>query len=412
MTPRTAATAAGKRAAAGSRETLRNMSTEVPKRTGIRHRFAPANARRVSGPVRGRAANGAPSPGAARAAAPAAARAAAPAAARAAAPAAARATARAAARTTARAAAAAGARAPAAVGPTATRATARVAASAGAAAATAFAVAAEVAPRIVRPAPRITRPARPVVRPQGPARRGSTHTRDTGALGFVRSLPDHALTDRLVRGRAWIPVLGVLLVGIVALQVSLLRLNASMGRSIEQGTTLQTENGLLRAQVAALGNIQRIERLATGMGMVMATPEQISFLSPRSSAIPRRAIADMSTPSTSTLAATQGAVSGSDLGTAATGTASTASSADSSIPAAPSTTAGDVTSTGQAAPTGAPSSSTAATGADSTAATDPTPVGGDPSGATATQPAVTGVTGAPATGQQYSGGAASPGPGG
>ena len=46
------------------------------------------------------------------------------------------------------------------------------------------------------------------------------------ALAFVRSLPDHSLLDRLVRGRAWIPLLGVLLAGIVAMQVEVLKLGA------------------------------------------------------------------------------------------------------------------------------------------------------------------------------------------
>ena len=56
------------------------------------------------------------------------------------------------------------------------------------------------------------------------------------------SLPDHSLLDRVVRGRAWIPLLGVLLAGIVAAQVEILKLGASMGRSLEQTTTLTSQN--------------------------------------------------------------------------------------------------------------------------------------------------------------------------
>src|SRR5438105_2710091 len=48
----------------------------------------------------------------------------------------------------------------------------------------------------------------------------------------IRTLPDHSLLDRIVRGRAWILVLGVMLAGIVAMQVELLKLNASIGRSL------------------------------------------------------------------------------------------------------------------------------------------------------------------------------------
>jgi hypothetical protein len=84
--------------------------------------------------------------------------------------------------------------------------------------------------------------------------------------------------DRLVRGRAWIPVLGVLLAGIVAMQVEVLKLGTSMGRWIERSSALQIRNESLRASVASLADDQRIERLATGMGMVMPAPTGLNFL--------------------------------------------------------------------------------------------------------------------------------------
>jgi hypothetical protein len=99
------------------------------------------------------------------------------------------------------------------------------------------------------------------------------------AGAFARSLPDHQLLDRIVRGRAWIPLLGILLTGIVAMQVEVLKLGASIGRSIERSTALQSRNELLRSSVASLADEQRIERLAAAMGMVMPAPEQVGFLS-------------------------------------------------------------------------------------------------------------------------------------
>ena len=57
---------------------------------------------------------------------------------------------------------------------------------------------------------------------------------------MIRGLPEHTLLDRIVRGRAWIPLLGVLLVGIVAMQVEILKLGAGMGRWIHRSSTLQT----------------------------------------------------------------------------------------------------------------------------------------------------------------------------
>ena len=99
------------------------------------------------------------------------------------------------------------------------------------------------------------------------------------ACAFVRALPDHALLDRLIRGRVWIPLLGVLLAGIVAMQVEVLKLGASMGRSLEATTSLQSRNEQLQATVATLADDQRIERLAAGMGMIMPDPDAVNFLS-------------------------------------------------------------------------------------------------------------------------------------
>jgi hypothetical protein len=99
-----------------------------------------------------------------------------------------------------------------------------------------------------------------------------------GIGAFVVSLPDHPWLDRVVRGRAWIPLLGVLLAGIVAAQVEILKLGANMGRSLEQTTTLTSRNELLRESVASLSDDQRIEWLATNMGMVLPPPGAVGYL--------------------------------------------------------------------------------------------------------------------------------------
>jgi hypothetical protein len=92
------------------------------------------------------------------------------------------------------------------------------------------------------------------------------------------SQPDRPWLDRVVRGRVWIPLLGVLLAGIVAAQVEILKAGASMGRSLEQTSTLTNQNEQLRGSVAALGNDQRIERLAAAMGLVMPPPGAVGYL--------------------------------------------------------------------------------------------------------------------------------------
>jgi hypothetical protein len=129
----------------------------------------------------------------------------------------------------------------------------------------------------------------PVKRPSNrpltrhPGRRAATREQPllsrvgAAAAAFVRSLPDHRLLDRVVRGRAWIPILGVLLAGIVATQVEVLKLGASMGRWVSRTAALTSRNQALQASVAALSDGQRIERLAAQMGMVMPAPTDVNF---------------------------------------------------------------------------------------------------------------------------------------
>jgi hypothetical protein len=152
------------------------------------------------------------------------------------------------------------------------------------------------APGITIPRPKAP-PARRVSGPARPKRSARTTAPIPVRVGrFVRALPDHPLLDRLVRGRWWIPVLAVMLSVIVAMQVSLLRLGASIGHSIERSTALQGQNELLRAKVATLADDQRIERIAAGMGMVMPAPTGVTFLSSGSSTTAQDAAQAIATP--------------------------------------------------------------------------------------------------------------------
>lgn len=91
-------------------------------------------------------------------------------------------------------------------------------------------------------------------------------------------------------------MLGVLLAGIVATQVEVLKLGASMGRWVDRSAALTSHNQALQASVAALSDDQRIERLAARMGMVMPAPTAIRFLNGRSGRIVRTALARMHAP--------------------------------------------------------------------------------------------------------------------
>jgi len=207
------------------------------------------------------------------------------------------------------------------------------------------------APTAYRTAPQ---PARaPRVRTHTPRRPVSRIT--ARALAVVRALPDHALLDRIVRGRAWIPLLGVMLAGIVAMQVEVLKLGASIGRSIQRSTALTSRNELLRANVSALSDDGRIERLAAQMGMVMPEPTQVGFLSARPGGDLARAVANIHPPNPAlfeSLVTPNGGVVTGITTTSATPTAATTASAapTTTTPATPST--GPATTTPASTPGG------------------------------------------------------------
>lgn len=180
---------------------------------------------------------------------------------------------------------------------------------------TARAVAAAVAPAATAPARR-TAPRRttaPVPRrisgPTRPARQVDQVQRPLSAraLAYLRTLPDHSLLDRVVRGRLWIPLLGVLLVGIVAMQVEVLKLNAGIGHAMVRAGQLQGDNDLLRADVSKLADDQRIESAAARMGMIMPPPSTPRFLSGDSSVNLSRALSNIHQPDATSFAATTSA---------------------------------------------------------------------------------------------------------
>jgi hypothetical protein len=231
------------------------------------------------------------------------------------------------------------------------------------------------------------------------ARRTRPSVRSRASLGaravaYVRAMPDHALLDRLIRGRAWIPVLGVMLAGIVAMQVEVLKLGATMGRAIDRGTALQSRNEILRDSVASLEDEQRIVRLAAGYGMVMPSPGDVGFLRARTANV-NRAAADIKAPDAaafSALLSSNGAIA--QTPTAPAPSAATPATATPST-AAPSTAAPSTAAPSTAAPSsGTPSTGTPSTGAPSSGTTSGTPLS---AGTTAATAAVTGG-GAPVTG--------------
>ncbi|HEX4669164.1 MAG TPA: hypothetical protein VH275_04215 [Solirubrobacterales bacterium] len=93
----------------------------------------------------------------------------------------------------------------------------------------------------------------------------------------VGQLPDSGLVVRMTRGRVWIGVLGVLLAGIVALNVVTLSFAASSGKIDEGITALEQENSVLRGRDARISGVGPVRRAAAPLGLAMPSSEEIHF---------------------------------------------------------------------------------------------------------------------------------------
>ena len=130
------------------------------------------------------------------------------------------------------------------------------------------------------PAPSRTSPPRRKAPVRKPATRRAPAARPKLAVAAgrtavaVRELPDSSLVVRMTQGRLWIGVLGVLLVGIVALNVATLSFAASQGKIDEQITALEKENSMLGAREAEHYSTERVRGEATQLGLAMATTEE------------------------------------------------------------------------------------------------------------------------------------------
>lgn len=105
-----------------------------------------------------------------------------------------------------------------------------------------------------------------------------------------------SLIDGLLRGPAWVVCLGVLLAGIVFLNVGLLRLNADIARMDGRAEALKRDNAGLRADVARLGSTERIQRQAAERGLVHPPPGKVNYLRADPARDGERAVRTMRAP--------------------------------------------------------------------------------------------------------------------
>lgn len=134
------------------------------------------------------------------------------------------------------------------------------------------------------PAPRgprrISGPARPATAPRRPAT-GATAGQAglvLGLLSALESLAQHRLLDRLIRGRVWIGLVAFALIGIVTLQLGLLKLNGGIGRALEHEALLQRENAALSIENSELAAGTHVEQSAAKLGMAFVPAGALRFL--------------------------------------------------------------------------------------------------------------------------------------
>lgn len=221
------------------------------------------------------------------------------------------------------------------------------------------------------------RPAPPTLRVSAPALAGGGTVAVPLGLRVARraaGISDARFLDRLIRGRVWIVLVGVMLIGLVFLQLSLLSLNAGIGENLQRAQTLEGQNAALRAGGSRMDAGQRIQDIAAREGLVLPPAGARRYLK-AGGVSPSVAASRITPPGQVTVPA---------------GTAT--ATATPTAPTGPTTPTGPTASAGPPEPGGgtgtAPAAAPAATAATATAPAPPTPAPATTSSAgSATEPA-------------------------
>jgi hypothetical protein len=225
------------------------------------------------------------------------------------------------------------------------------------------------------------RPARPASKPRrAPARKGSSAQVGPGialrTVGALEAVSASALLNRLARGRIWIGLLAFSLIGIVAMQLVVLKLNTGIGGTLTRAATLQRENAQLGIEDSMYSAESRVAPLAAAAGMTLTPVGAVHFVQAAPADVSRAAAA-LSTPIQASAGNQTGATE-----PAAT-TASSASESSASQPGKPEPAASESSASESSAASG--STGTAVVGG----AQEASPAGG--SSSTAASSAATGA---------------------
>jgi cell division protein FtsL len=94
-----------------------------------------------------------------------------------------------------------------------------------------------------------------------------------------RAAPRRRAEGRRLRGGlVWISLFAVLLVGVVAINVAVLRANMALNNLNQQQLQLESQNQTLASQVSSAGSSLRIEQAAHRLKLVPAQAADTSYL--------------------------------------------------------------------------------------------------------------------------------------
>jgi hypothetical protein len=235
-----------------------------------------------------------------------------------------------------------------------------------------------------------------VDRPARPQRAGGKAGLARGLIAAVEGLAQHRLLDRLIRGRTWIGLVAFALIGIVTLQLGLLKLNGGIGRALEHAALLQRENAALSIENSEMAAGNQVETRATHLGMAFVPSGSLRFLAARPHSDAAKAAAALTSAGHSSAAGTGETTSGGST-EPKTSTESPSTESPSTEPAASTGSSAGESSASQSAgeshsSTSAPEGSTASAESTTAPRTAPAPTeaadgsGGESSPAGGTQP--------------------------
>ena len=208
-------------------------------------------------------------------------------------------------------------------------------------------------PGAPRPPRRFSGPSRPKRDPRANATGATAVARPPFAMRMgtrAMRVGDARVLDRLVRGRAWIAIMAIGLIGIVFMQVSLLKLNAGISRAVTAADTFDRQNSSLREDISKLDSGERIQAVAAKLGMVTPAAGDVHYLDGRGADAARAAaaikppdpvkptVAAPAPTSTAPAATTTAPVTSTAAPATATAAAATTSAAPATTSAAPATT--------------------------------------------------------------------------